>query len=123
MMLERRILFPGTGPVSARSTLNQPRGCARERVTSTCIVKRLASQSEVTPTFIRALSVAPRGAGARDDSREVQRSLRHGSQTRPRTSARLLLQLDDLFGPSLHTRRLVPAAAGVCACCVRIFFG
>src|SRR4029450_4721183 len=35
------------------------------------------------------------GAGARDDSREEQRSLRHGSHTRPDTSARLLLQLDD----------------------------
>src|SRR5262245_57702479 len=51
------------------------------------------------------------GAGARDDSREEQRSLRHGSQTRPGTSTRLLLQLDDLVVRTYTVAGCVPAAA------------
>jgi hypothetical protein len=47
------------------------------------------------------------GAGARYDPKEEQRALKHGSQKRPGSTTRLLLQLDDLPVNSYAAVRLV----------------
>src|SRR5262245_20607943 len=80
---------------SERAQPLQPaKGCARERVIITGGRQTHSSSlslSEVTHPFIRAL----RGtscAGAREDPREGQRPLMHGSQQRPHEYARLPLR-------------------------------
>jgi hypothetical protein len=96
--------FIAHGPVSAGSIQEY---CASP---SACLAKR--GGSHFYTRFIRGTS----SAGARDDSREEQRFLRHGSHTRPGTSTRLLLQLDDRVGPTYAVAGCVPATGR----CVRI---
>ena len=99
--------FIAHGPVSAGTS----KSIARRQA--------LASQKRGGSHFYTRSIRGTSGAGARDDSREEQRFLRHGSHTRPGTSTRLLLQLDDRVGPTLYSRRL---CAGHWRC-VRIVAG
>ena len=98
--------FPDTPPVSARPFTSQG---ARANGSPQSVAKLILPRccSEVTHPFIRALRGTSR-AGAREDSRERQRPLVHGSRKRPHEYARLPLQLDDLtelHGRSCRCRR------------------
>ena len=100
---ERPVLLDRS-PVSARPSICKG---PRERVTR--FGRRQAPllvQRGWLP-LLYALCLARFGAGARYDPKEEQRSLKHGSQKRPGSTTRLLLQLDDLPVNSYAAVRLV----------------
>ena len=81
--------------------------CVNGSLAQRVVKSLLPRRSEVVHPFIRA----HRGtscAGAREDSREEQRPLMHGSRKRPHRYARLLLPLDDLAEPTLRRRQARP---------------